>query len=228
MTLPTATFLDLEQWPRRSAFDFFRAFDIPCFNLCTRLDVSRLRRAVKDSGVGSMSLAYHFIAIRLANDIAPFRYRLEGDRVRVHEQVHGSTTVLREDDSFGFATLEHQRDFARFSQQGAAAIAKARQCGTPFEPNKDETATVHMTTLPWLHFSSYSNARQWGVHDSIPKIAFGRIDAEGERLWMPLSVEVHHAMMDGLHVGRFVEGFEAALQEPQAWLARQPSDGQPS
>jgi chloramphenicol O-acetyltransferase type A len=41
-------------------------------------------------------------------------------------------------------------------------------------------------------------------------------------------VEVHHAMMDGLHVGRFVEGFEAALQEPQAWLARQPLVGQPS
>ena len=148
MTLPTATFLDLEQWPRRAAFEFFRGFDIPCFNLCTRLDVSRLRRAVKEAGVGSMSLAYHFIAIRLANDIAPFRYRLQGDRVRVHELVHGSTTVLREDDSFGFATLEHQRDFAKFSLQGASAIASARQCGTPFEPNKDETATVHMTTLP--------------------------------------------------------------------------------
>jgi len=36
---------------------------------------------------------------------------------------------------------------------------------------------------------------------------------------MPLSVEVHHALMDGLHVGRFIEGFEAALREPQAWLA---------
>ena len=154
MTLSTATFLDLEHWPRRSAFDFYRTFDIPCFNLCTRIDVSRLRRAVKEAGVGSMSLAYHFIAIRLANDIAPFRYRLEGEQVRVHQQVHGSTTVLREDDSFGFATLEHQRDFAKFSQQGATAIASARQRGTPFEPNKEETATVHMTTLPWVHFSS--------------------------------------------------------------------------
>jgi chloramphenicol O-acetyltransferase len=93
VTLPTATFLDLEQWPRRAAFEFFRGFDIPCFNLCTRLDVSRLRRAVKEAGVGSMSLAYHFIAIRLANDIAPFRYRLQGDRVRVHELVHGSSAI---------------------------------------------------------------------------------------------------------------------------------------
>jgi chloramphenicol O-acetyltransferase type A len=36
---------------------------------------------------------------------------------------------------------------------------------------------------------------------------------------MPLSVEVHHALMDGLHVGQFVQGFEAALADPMAWLA---------
>ena len=219
-------YLDLDSWHRRSAFDFFRGFDIPSFNLCTRMDVALLKQAVQDLGVGSLSLAYHFIAIRLANEIAPFRYRLEGDgervRVRVHAEVHGSTTVLREDESFGFATLEHQHDFAAFSAQGAGAIANGRLRDAPFAPAEHGTATVHMTTLPWVHFSSYSNARQWGPHDSIPKIAFGRIDADGQRLWMPLSVEVHHALMDGLHVGRFFEGFEAALLSPQAWLHAAP------
>jgi chloramphenicol O-acetyltransferase type A len=29
---------------------------------------------------------------------------------------------------------------------------------------------------------------------------------------------VHHALMDGLHVGRYVEAFEAALQTPRDWL----------
>lgn len=211
-------FLDLNAWPRRPAFDFFRTFYIPWFNICTRVDVSRLKQVVQTSGVGSIWLAYHFIAIRLANDIAPFRYRLEGERVRIHDEVHGSTTVLRGDESFGFATLEHQRDYATFAAQAAAALELARQPGAAFEPTKHETAAVHMTTLPWMHFSSYSNVRQRGPHESIPKIAFGRIDAEGERLWMPLSVEVHHALMDGLHVGRFIEGFEAALRSPEDWL----------
>ena len=216
-------YLDLDTWNRRAAFDFFRGFDIPSFNLCTRMDVAQLKQAVQDLGVGSLSLAYHFIAIRLANQIAPFRYRLEADQVRVHTQVHGSTTVLRDDESFGFATLEHQPDFGAFCAQGAAAIANGRLRDAPFAPAEYGTATVHMTTLPWVHFSSYSNARQWGPYDSIPKIAFGRIDAEGTRLWMPLSVEVHHALMDGLHVGRFFEGFEAALQSPERWLMRDPA-----
>ncbi len=211
-------YLDLDRWHRRAAFDFFRGFDIPTFNLCARLDVALLRQAVKDLGVGSLSLAYHFIAIRLANDIEPFRYRLEGDRVRVHDTVHGSTTVLREDDSFGFATLEHNRDFAAFCAQGGQALAKGRLRDAPFEPSKHQTATLHMTTLPWVHFSSYSNARQWGANDSIPTFAFGRIETDGVRQWMPLSVEVHHALMDGLHVGRYFEGFEAALRAPEIWL----------
>jgi chloramphenicol O-acetyltransferase type A len=30
---------------------------------------------------------------------------------------------------------------------------------------------------------------------------------------------VHHAMMDGLHVGRFIQGYEAALRAPEAWLS---------
>jgi chloramphenicol O-acetyltransferase type A len=28
---------------------------------------------------------------------------------------------------------------------------------------------------------------------------------------MPLSVEAHHAMMDGIHVGRFFERFQAVV-----------------
>jgi chloramphenicol O-acetyltransferase type A len=212
------THLDFANWPRRSAFDFFRAFDIPSFNVCTKIDVTRLKRAVKEVGNGTLSLAYHFIAIRLANEIAPFRYRLDGERVLVHAQVHGSTTVLRADESLGFATLEYQPDFGHFAALGASSLALAGQSKVPLEPSKHGTATIHLTTLPWIHFSSYSNARQWGPNDSIPKIAFGRIDNDGGRCWMPLSVEVHHALMDGLHVGQFIEAFESAVQDPLAIL----------
>ena len=223
MNEATAGFLDLERWPRRDAFDYFRRFDKPYFNVCTRLDVARLKQAVAARRVGSLSLAYHFIALRLANQIEPFRYRLEGGRVRVHPVVHGSTTVLRDDDSFGFADLDHDADFAAFAARAATAIAATRDGRLPFEPKPDDSARIHFTTLPWLHFTSFSHARNWGREDSVPKLAFGRIDADGAQAWMPLSVEVHHALMDGLHVGRFVQGFEAALQGPMDWLDAPPA-----
>jgi chloramphenicol O-acetyltransferase type A len=216
-------YIDISQWPRRDAFEYFRAFDKPYFNVCTRLDVTALKHALATTGVGSLSLAYHFIALRLANEQEPFRLRLENGRVRIHDVVHGGTTVLRDDDSFGFAYLDHSRSFAAFLTQASAAIEAAKSRLSAFEPRVAVTNVVHFTTLPWLHFSSFSHARNWGREDSVPKVSFGRIDKEEQgaepRWWLPISVEVHHALMDGLHVGRYVQAFEQALNDPKPWLS---------
>jgi chloramphenicol O-acetyltransferase type A len=214
-----STYLDTSTWARRDAFEFFRGFDKPYFNVCVRLDVARLKAALTARDGGGLSLACYFIALRLANVHEPFRLRLEGERVRVHDEVHGSTTVLRDDgDSFFFAELEHTMDFAAFAAKSSAAIDAARTLRAAFEPKPDGMARVYFTTLPWLHFTSFSHARNWGREDSIPRFAFGRAQAEGGRLWMPMSVDVHHALMDGVHVGRYVQGFEAALLAPETWL----------
>jgi chloramphenicol O-acetyltransferase type A len=214
-----ATYLDLDRWPRRDAFDFFRGFDKPYFNVCTRLDVAQLKAALPALGGGGLSLACYFIALRLANEHRAFRLRIEGQRVRVYDEVHGSTTVLRSDgDSFFFAELEHTRDYAAFVARSAAAIEAARSLRASFEPRPDDVSRVYFTSLPWLHFTSFSHARNWGREDSIPRFAFGRADADGPHLWLPMSVEVHHALMDGVHVGRYVQDFEAVLREPEAWF----------
>jgi chloramphenicol O-acetyltransferase type A len=216
-------YLDLASWSRREAFDYFRAFDKPYFNVCVRVDAAPLKAAVKARGVGSFALAYHFIALRLANEIEPFHYRLQEGRVRILDEIAGGATVLRDDDSFGFAYLPHTTDWAQFAATGNKAIAAARQRQAGFEPRVGFDELIHFTTLPWLHFSSFSHARNWGREDSIPKISFGRADAEtsagGARLWLPVSVEVHHALMDGLHVGRYVQRLEAAMADPLPWLA---------
>jgi len=213
------SYLDTSSWPRRGAFEFFRGFDKPYFNVCVRLDVAALKAAVAERGVGSFMLAYHFVALRLANEQQPFRLRLEDGRVRIHDVVHGGATVLRDDDSFGFAYLPYASDYAGFCAGSAAVLAAARSRDAAFEPRLGATELIHTTTLPKLHFSSFSHARNWGREDSVPKLAFGRADRDGARLWMPFSVEVHHALMDGLHVGRYVEAFEDALREPRSWLA---------
>jgi len=215
-----APYIDLDAWPRRPAFEYFRGFDKPYFNICTQLDVAPLRAAMKAAGVKGFSLACHFITMRLANapEHEALRLRLDGGRVRVHPQLHGGATVLRDDGSFAFAYLAPADDFAAFMAAAAPVVAAARVPGAPFDPRLDDNAVIHYTTLPWVHFTSFSHARQWGREDSVPKIAFGRIEADGARQRMPFSLEVHHAVVDGVHVGRYVLALEAALADPAPWL----------
>ncbi len=216
-------YLDLAGWPRRQTFEYFARYDKPYFNACTRVDVAALRLALDEAGgERSVVLACHYLALRLARRVEPLRYRLEQGRVRVHPSVDASTTVLRHDQSIGFARLRWADEWPAFARQARAVIDGVRSPQAAFTPLDEDTAVMHFTTLPWIHFTSFSHARNWGREDSIPKFAFGRFDSDGARLWMPLSVEVHHALMDGLHLGQFVQAFEAALREPGDWVGARP------
>ena len=84
-------------------------------------------------------------------------------------------------------------------------------------------ALIHCTTLPWLHFTQFSHARQVGGADSCPKLAFGRIDTGADGIArLPLAIDAHHALMDGRDVGEFVQAFEAAMRSPRGWMAGGP------
>ncbi len=211
------------QSPRRDAFAFYRRFNQPFFSVCVAVDVSALKPALREAGFGSLTLATHFVALRLAQRIEPWRARLDAaGEPWLYDTTHASTTVLRADGSFAFATLRNQPRFEDFCRDGAAALAAARDTGHRFEPLVDDLAQIHCTTLPWLHFTQFSHARHVGADgtlDTCPKLAFGRIDTGADGIArLPLAIDAHHALMDGRHVGEFVQGFEAAMRAPRAWI----------
>ncbi len=212
------------QSPRRDAFAFYRGFNQPFFSVCVAVDVTALKPALRQAGIGTLTLATHFVALRLAERLEPWRARLDAaGQAWLCDTVHASTTVLRPDGSFAFATLLNRPRFEDFCRDGAAALAAARQPGHRFEPLVDDLALLHCTTLPWLHFTQFSHARHVGADgtpDSCPKLAFGRIDTGADGVArLPLALDAHHALLDGRDAGEFVAGFEAAMREPARWIA---------
>ena len=212
-----AKYLDLEKWIRRDVFEFFRGFDKPYFNISTQLDVTKLLTALRDRPDLSVSMAYHYFALRAANEIEPFRYRLKDGQVIVYDVIHGGTTVLLPNENFTLAYFEYDVSFEKFMAGAEAAVKDALSGDGAFRPNTRDDM-IHFTTLPWVSFTSFSHARNWGREDSVPKIAFGKFIKANERTLLPFSVEVHHALMDGLHVGRYVARLEEALREPGKYI----------
>jgi chloramphenicol O-acetyltransferase type A len=212
-----AKFLDVTKWARREVFEFFSAFDKPYFNICTQLDVTNLLTHLRQRPNVSVMLAYHYFALRAANEIEPFRYRLREGKVIVHDVIHGGTTVLLPNENFTLAYFDYEANFEKFIDQADRAVKDVLSGDGAFRPNPSDDR-IHFTTLPWVSFTSFSHARNWGREDSIPKIAFGKFATQNERTLLPFSIEVHHALMDGLHVGRYVTRLEEMLAEAEAYL----------
>src|SRR5437867_12400307 len=128
-----AEYLDVTNWPRRDLFEFFLGYDNPYFNICTRLDITKLLKLLRPRPGISVSLAYHYFALRVGNEIEPFRYRLRDGQVIIHEVIHGGTTVLLPNESFTFAYFDYDENFARFMLAAQRSVSEA-QAGNSFTP----------------------------------------------------------------------------------------------
>lgn len=210
-------YLDLENWNRKAQFHFFRNYDQPFFNICAQVDITACQQFTRDKGL-SFFLTSLYLATRAANDIPEFRYRLRSEKVLVHEVIHAGSTVLRRDETFGFCYFEYQPDFPTFHESAAQQLTDFLEKNPALDPRDERDDLIHYSVLPWIAFTSISHARRFGTEDSVPKIVFGKYEESGGRIKMPVSVEAHHALMDGLHAGRFFETLQGYLAVPDSIL----------
>ena len=106
-------YVDLETWPRRTQYAFFRGFEMPFFNVCASVPVGGLRAWCKAEGV-SFTLASWFACQQAINSIEEFRCRIRGDRVFVHDRVRVATTFLNADSTFRYVQFPYGATFEAF------------------------------------------------------------------------------------------------------------------
>jgi chloramphenicol O-acetyltransferase type A len=204
--------IDLETWSRREHFLLFRDYDRPHFSITAAVDVSACYAASRGGEGASFTLAMLFAAMQAANAVEAFRLRLREDGVWCHEAIGIGCTVARPDRTFGFAYFAHETSFARFADEGKREMERARTSTTLSDEREADDATLHATVLPWIRFTSFTNAMR--REDSVPKLTFGKRYAEGGAWYVPVCVEVHHALVDGIDVGDFFEQLQDRLAQP--------------
>jgi len=82
---------------------------------------------------------------------------------------------------------------------------------------------VHFSTLPWVRFSALSRPQRSTAPTAIPKVSSANSAQDGERWMLPMSVEVHHGLVDRVRVGRMLERLSAMLADPYQALASPPA-----
>ena len=204
-------YLDLESWPRRPHFDFFRKFDEPFFGVCVDIDCSKAYAKCKAEGY-SFFLYYLHKSISAVNAIEAFRYRIDGDQVIIHDRIDASSTINREDGTFGFSYIRFEKDFDDFVKIAAKEIERVR-ANSDLTPAEAGDHVIHYSSLPWIKFTSLSHARKFHIQDSVPKISFGKMTTEHGKKIMPVAIHLHHALADGYHLGQHIELFQELMNE---------------
>jgi chloramphenicol O-acetyltransferase type A len=207
--------IDLKTWKRREHFQLYRAYAQPFFSVTVEVDVTRLWNASRKPSGPSFFLASLYMMLKAVNETEAFRLRLRKRGVWLHDRVAVGPTIAREDGTFAFARLEFGDRIDRFVAAGQKAITESRVRKTLAPEQEGDDDIVYHSTLPWFRFTSFTNAMPGG-DDSIPRLVFGKCTRDRQAMKMPLAVEVHHALVDGVDVGTFIERFQAGLNTLQS------------
>ena len=208
--------INLETWPRREQFRHLNTWRYPHFSMCANVDMTGFYQLVKQRDI-SINVAIVYVIARAANAITEFRYRIRKEEVVEHETVHPSTTILTKDDLFTFCSIDYSEDFDTFAARAAERIAYVKEHPSlEDEPGREDY--LFMTTIPWVSFTSFMHPLDLDPADSVPRFAWGKFFEDGGSLKMPLSVQGHHALMDGIHMGWFYEKIQDFLHHPGRFL----------
>lgn len=121
--------IDQATWVRRDHFAFFSRFEEPFFGVTIAIDCTEAYAYAKAEG-HSFFLLYLYRALRAANSIPEFRYRIADDDVVLFDEVHASPTINRPDGSFGFAYMDYHKDETVFRAAARAKRGGARTTGS--------------------------------------------------------------------------------------------------
>ena len=207
------TLLDLENWNRKEHFEHFSRMEEPFFGVTVEIDCTKAYQTAKTLKT-SFFIFYLHKTLVAVNSIENFKYRIAEDKIYINDRVDVSATIGREDGTFGFSLMEYNPEFKIFEKGACEEIERSQNTTGLFTRSFDDDNVIHFSAIPWLNFTSLSHARSHSYPDSCPKISFGKmITLDNGKKTMAMSVHVHHGLMDGLHLGKFVDLFQELMNQ---------------
>lgn len=205
--------IDLETWNRREHFAFFYRMDYPQYNICANIDITLFLASIKENG-WPFYYAMTYAASEAANQCENFRYRIRKGQVVIHDRVHPSFTDIagEEDGLFKFVTVEMENTLPAFVEK-ARHQSVNQQTYFDFAPLEGRDDFLYITCIPWVSFTSMSHTISLNRDDSVPRLSWGKYFKEGDKVLLPFSVQVHHALADGSHVGQYFERLQELLNK---------------
>lgn len=192
--------IDMTAYPRKEHFDYFRSLAFPYVGITANIDVTKLAAAARSQG-DSFFLYLLYSVGRAANGVEEFRQRIEGEEIVLYESCKTSHTVMKPDGTYAYCEADPELPFDEFMSVTSQKQEKAKAGGSIREES-DPQSLFFISCLPWLNYTSLIQPVPQPA-DSNPRITWGKYYEQDGKLFLPVSVLAHHALVDGKQIANF-------------------------
>ena len=199
--------IDIENWERREFYEHFIGEVVCSYSATVNLDITALCGK-------KLYPAMIWLLTKTVNEMPEFRTSLRKEGLGIYDSMHPMYTVFnKEKKNFSGIWSYYSEDYSEFLKNYEEDSAKYSS-STRYAP-KDGTPenSFNISMLPWVEFTSLNI----NVYDEgkflLPIFTLGKFFERDGKRFLPLAIQVHHAVCDGYHVGLFVEKLQSAIND---------------
>ena len=201
--------LDMETFPRKAHFDYFRSLPYPYVGTTVNVDVTEAVRYAHRTQ-RSFYLTFMHAAALAADQVPQLRQRIHGDGIYEYPECPTSHVELLENETYVYCTLHHHMSAEEYFSSAEKAREACRKRG--FAEDEAAESMYFISALPWLNYTALIQPVAGG-DESNPRISWGKYEKNGDgSLMMPVTILAHHALVDGIHIAAFYEGLREQIR----------------
>lgn len=203
--------IDQQNWKRAVHCAVFRNSIEPAFCVTVELDITNFLKQIKTQGY-SFTMAMIYAVSTCANEIEEFRYRFVDGEVVLFDKIDTAFTYLNpETELFKVVNLPLSGSMDEYVKTALKAAADQKEYFTgPLGNN-----VFQFSPMPWVSYTHISHTNSGKKDNATPLFDWGKYFVREEKTLLPFSIQAHHSFVDGLHIGRLVEGIQTYLDSYQ-------------
>ncbi len=201
------TIINKDIWDRKEYFEHY-LYSVPCtYSMTIKLDITNiLQKGLK------LYPTMLYLLTKAVNKYEQFRMSLNNrDELILYDDMEPCYTVFhKKTETFSNIWTEYSDNYEIFCRNYEEDIKRYGNIEKFMaKPNLPENSfTVSM--IPWETFDVF-NLNVPNFKYLAPIFTIGKFIEDNERFYIPLAVQVHHAVCDGFHVCRFINTLQTEI-----------------
>jgi len=211
--------IDVNSWDRNQHFEHYFS-NVKCgFSITANIDITPLVPVVKAKSLRIYPVFLYMIS-NVVNNQQEFRICFNDNKELGHwDRLTPAYTIFHKDiNTFSSLWTEYVDDFNEFYKNIQVDMEKYSTTKDLFPKTDSPPNCFYISCIPWLTFTAF-NLNFFNDNDFLlPIITIGKYFEQGNRLQLPVCLQVHHAIADGYHAAQFMNGLQQLVSTAENWL----------
>lgn len=209
--------INIDTWHRSDCFNHFYHNAKCTYSITVNIDITNLYNYMKSNNLRFYP-TFTWIVSKTINNYEEFKMAFDNEgRLGFYDEIGPNYSVLNDKIKImNNLYTSYNSSFFNFYENMVSDLNSYKENDnftTQFQNN-----FFIVSCIPWFSYSSFNVNNEGNSSFLFPMVTWGKFYKEGNKIIMPLTIQVHHAVADGYHCSLFFSDIKEICLNPEKYL----------